>query len=106
VARLLTSSTIARFVAVGVASTIAYALLYVLLRSGLATQPANLIALALTGVANTAANRHFTFRVRGREGLVRQHAAGLLVFLLTAALTGARSRCWSGSPHGRRACSS
>ena len=46
------------------------------------------MALALTGVANTAANRRFTFGVRGREGLLRQHAAGLLVFVLTAALTG------------------
>jgi glycosyltransferase involved in cell wall biosynthesis len=88
VARLLAQSSVARFAAVGVASTIAYALLYLMLRLGLSPQAANLIALALTGVANTAANRRFTFRVRGREGLVRQHAAGLLVFLLTAALTG------------------
>jgi glycosyltransferase involved in cell wall biosynthesis len=88
IARLATQSTVARFMAVGVASTVAYAWLYLLLRVELAPQLANLLALALTAVANTAANRRFTFRVRGREGLVRQHAAGLLVFVLTAALTG------------------
>ena len=88
IARLATQTTVARFMAVGVASTVAYAWLYLLLRIELTPQLANLVALALTGVANTAANRRFTFRVRGREGLVRQHAAGLLVFVLTAALTG------------------
>jgi glycosyltransferase involved in cell wall biosynthesis len=88
IARLATQSTVARFMAVGVASTVAYAWLYLLLRIELAPQAANLVALALTGVANTAANRRFTFGVRGREGLVRHHAAGLLVFVLTAALTG------------------
>jgi glycosyltransferase involved in cell wall biosynthesis len=89
VVRLVAQSTIARFMAVGVASTVAYALLYLLLRMGLGPQPANLIALAITGVANTAANRRFTFRIRGRAGLARQHAAGLLVFVITAGLTGA-----------------
>jgi putative flippase GtrA len=88
VARLAAQSMVARFMAVGVASTIAYALLYVILRLGLSAQLANVVALALTGVANTAANRRFTFGVSGREGLVRQHAAGLLVFVLTAAVTG------------------
>jgi glycosyltransferase involved in cell wall biosynthesis len=88
IARLATQSTVARFMAVGVGSTVAYAWLYLVLRIELAPQAANLVALALTGVANTAANRRFTFGVRGRESLVRQHAAGLLVFVLTAALTG------------------
>ena len=37
---------------------------------------ANALALALTAVANTQANRRFTFGVRGRAGLLRQHAAG------------------------------
>jgi putative flippase GtrA len=38
-------------------------------------------------VANTAANRLLTFGVRGRENLLRQHALGALVFLLTLGLT-------------------
>ena len=37
---------------------------------------ANALALALTAVANTQANRRLTFGVRGREGLLRQHAHG------------------------------
>ena len=48
---------------------------------------ANALALALTAVANTAANRRLTFGVRGRAGLLRQHALGALVYLLTLGLT-------------------
>jgi anaerobic selenocysteine-containing dehydrogenase len=48
---------------------------------------ANAAALALTAVANTAANRRLAFRVRGREGLWRHHAGGAAVFVLTLALT-------------------
>src|SRR5918994_3362943 len=49
-----------RFAGVGVASTLAYVLLYLLLRTGLGAQPANLLALLLTAVGNTAANRRLT----------------------------------------------
>ncbi|HEY1273368.1 MAG TPA: glycosyltransferase [Thermoleophilaceae bacterium] len=87
VARLLVSGRVARFVAVGAASTIAYAMLFLLLRSPLGAAGANAAALAVTAVANTAANRRFTFGVRGRRGLVRQHALGAAVFLLTLGLT-------------------
>ena len=55
--------------------------------AGLGATAANALALALTAVANTQANRRFTFRIRGRAGLVRQHAAGALVYLLALALT-------------------
>ena len=61
---------------IGVASTIAYAILYLLLRGPLGADGANALALALTAVANTQANRRFTFQIRGRAGLLRQHAAG------------------------------
>jgi putative flippase GtrA len=88
VARLLTQAPLARFLMIGVVSTLAYAALYVLLRAWLTPGVANAVALALTAVANTQANRHFTFRVRGRQGLVRHHAAGALVYLLALALTG------------------
>ena len=87
VARLLLQTPLARFLAIGVLSTIAYALLYLCLRAPLGSQPANALALALTAVANTQANRHYTFGVRGRRGLVRQHAAGALVYLLALGLT-------------------
>ena len=48
---------------------------------------ANAVALGLTAVANTQANRHFTFRLRGRAGLLRQHLAGGLVYILALSLT-------------------
>ena len=38
-------------------------------------------------VGNTQANRRYTFGVRGREGLLRQHAAGALIYTLALALT-------------------
>jgi putative flippase GtrA len=88
VARLVAASRVARFLAVGMASTLAYALLYLLLR-GLALGPgiANASALAITAVANTAANRRLTFGVRGRAGLVRQHGLGAIVYVITLGLT-------------------
>ncbi|GAA3884428.1 bifunctional glycosyltransferase family 2/GtrA family protein [Saccharothrix violaceirubra] len=76
-----------RFGAVGVASTLAYLLLFVLLRGGIGAQGANLVALLLTAIANTAANRRFTFGVRGRDGAGRHQFEGLLVFALGLALT-------------------
>ena len=72
---------------VGVLSTIAYALLFLLLHGPLGPAGANIAGLAITAVGNTAANRRLTFGIRGRAGLVRQHLAGFLVFLLTVGLT-------------------
>jgi putative flippase GtrA len=87
VARLAFAGPVPRFLAIGVLSTLAYAILYVLLRGPLGAGGANALALALTAVANTQANRRLTFRIRGRAGLLRQHAAGGLVYLLALALT-------------------
>jgi len=81
------AAQVARFAAIGVASTLAYLLLYLGLRTGLSSQASNLVALAVTAVGNTAANRRFTFGVRGREGLGRHHLQGLAVFALGLALT-------------------
>ena len=77
----------ARFLAIGVVSTIAYALLYLALRPAIGAQAANALSLALTAVANTQANRRITFGLRGRAGLLRQQAAGVLVYLLALGLT-------------------
>ncbi|HEY6759485.1 MAG TPA: bifunctional glycosyltransferase family 2/GtrA family protein [Baekduia sp.] len=88
VARLAFATPVARFVAVGIASTLAYAVLFIMMRgAGLGAGWANAIGLALTAVANTAANRRLTFGVMGRHGLLKQHAAGFAVFMLTLALT-------------------
>ncbi len=87
IARLALTGPIARFMGIGVLSTIAYAVLFLALRGGLGAAGANAVALAITAVGNTAANRWLTFGVRGRTGLVRQHLAGFLVFVLTLGLT-------------------
>jgi glycosyltransferase involved in cell wall biosynthesis len=87
VARLAMRPPLARFLLIGVISTISYALLYLAFRGWLGAGAANALALACTGVANTQANRRFTFGIRGREGLIAQHAAGALVYLLALALT-------------------
>ena len=78
---------VVRFAAIGVASTLAYAVLYLLLRVVLDAQAANLVALAVTAVANTAANRVLTFGVRGSDGLLTHHATGLLAFVVALGLT-------------------
>jgi glycosyltransferase involved in cell wall biosynthesis len=87
VARLAVAGPVARFMAVGVLSTLAYSLLFLALRSGLGAAGANALSLALTAVGNTAANRRFTFRIRGRAGLLPQHAMGAVVYVLTLGLT-------------------
>ncbi|MCF0093789.1 glycosyltransferase [Micromonospora sp. MH99] len=76
-----------RFAAVGVASTLAYLLLFVATRGALGAQPANLLALLVTAVANTAANRRLTFGITGSRHAGRHHAQGLLAFALGLALT-------------------
>jgi glycosyltransferase involved in cell wall biosynthesis len=87
IARLLGASPIVRFLGIGVASTVAYALLFLLFTGALGAAGANALALAVTAVANTAANRRLTFGVRGREHLARHHLRGAVVFVLTLALT-------------------
>jgi putative flippase GtrA len=76
-----------RFALVGVASTLAYLLLYLLLRNGMSAMWANATALLLTAIANTAVNRRLTFGVRGPGGRIRHQVQGLVVFALGLALT-------------------
>ncbi len=83
-APLRLSTQLVRFAAVGAASTLAYAVLFWALREVLPAAASNVIALAATAVANTAANRRLTFGIRGRERLLGDHAGGLLA--LAAAL--------------------
>ena len=75
------------FAAIGVVSTLAYLGLFWLLRSVMGAVAANALALGVTAVANTAANRRFTFGVTGRHRRLRQHAEGLVVFGLGLAMT-------------------
>ncbi len=87
IARLLAAARLTRFLGIGVASTLAYAILFLVLRSPLGPAAANATALALTAVANTQANRFLTFGLRGRTQLMRQHAMGAVVYVLTLGLT-------------------
>ncbi|ORV08379.1 dolichyl-phosphate beta-glucosyltransferase [Mycobacterium celatum] len=74
------------FGVIGALSTLAYLALFLLLHP-LGAQPANLIALLATALANTAANRRFTFGVRGRAGAARHQFEGLVVFAVGLGLT-------------------
>jgi cellulose synthase/poly-beta-1,6-N-acetylglucosamine synthase-like glycosyltransferase len=75
-----------RFAAVGVASTLAYFVLYLALR-GFGAQAANLASLLITAVLNTAVNRRFTFGISGSEGALKHHIGGLVAFGLALGLT-------------------
>ena len=78
-----------RFAAIGVVSTLAYLAIYSLLRTATTAVAANAIALIVTAVGNTAANRRLTFGVRGRESLGRHHLAGLVALGLALSVTSA-----------------
>jgi putative flippase GtrA len=77
----------ARFLLIGVISTVAYVLLYLLLRTVMAAQAANAISLLVTAVANTAANRRVTFGIRGRRHVTRHQVRGLIAFGIGLGLT-------------------
>jgi glycosyltransferase involved in cell wall biosynthesis len=76
-----------RFGAVGVASTLAYALMFLMLQPLMGAQPANFASLLITAVLNTAANRRFTFGISGPEHYGVQQFQGLIVFGLAWGLT-------------------
>ena len=80
---------VAGFVMVGAVSTAAYVALYLMLRNALPAQLANALSLLATAAGNTAANRRYTFGIRGGPGAGRHQVRGLLAFcaglLLTAA---------------------
>jgi len=76
-----------RFATVGIASTIAYLLLFLALHGWVGAQAANLTALLVTAIGNTAANRRYTFGIAGRNRLARHHVEGLIVFGVALAIT-------------------
>ncbi len=78
---------IVRFAAIGIVSTLAYVGLYAALRTAMAAQLANALALLVTAVANTAANRRMTFDVRGRADAVRHQVQGLAIFGVALGVT-------------------
>ncbi len=81
------SLQVARFTVIGVASTIAYLVLFLLLRLAMPAQAANVVSLLVTAVANTAANRRLTFGVSGRANAARHQVKGLITFGVGLVLT-------------------
>jgi putative flippase GtrA len=93
-----------RFISIGVASTLAYAVLYLALRTFLPALAANLVSLLLTAIGNTAANRRLTFGIRGRDGAAAHQARGLIAFATGLLLTsGALLALNAGDPHAGKA---
>jgi putative flippase GtrA len=73
-----------RFAGVGLLSTALHLGLFVGLEVlGLGSQLANGVALVVATIANTAANRWWTFGVVGRHRLVMHHGQALLIFAIT-----------------------
>lgn len=75
------------FGVIGVGSTIAYAILYLALRTHAHAQVANAIALFVTAVGNTLVNRRFTFGVRERRGVAGDLIAGFVALGLALLVT-------------------
>jgi len=73
-------SRLLRFAIIGVASTLAYVLGYLVLRQVMAAQVANGISLLVTALVNTAVNRRITFGIAGRRDAVRHQLRGLIAF--------------------------
>jgi putative flippase GtrA len=78
---------VAMFLVIGVISTLAYAGLYLALRQTTGALQANLLALLVTAIGNTAANRRFSFGVRGRDCRLRHQLQGLAIFALGLGFT-------------------
>jgi putative flippase GtrA len=75
------------FATIGVLSTGAYAVLYLLLRAVTGATTANALALLLTAIGNTAANRRLTFGVRGGRSMLRDQMGGLIALAVALAIT-------------------
>jgi putative flippase GtrA len=83
-ARLPTGMTrqLPGFVIIGLFCTLAHLGLFVALRLVMPAVVANGLALLVTSVVNTAANRRFTFGVTGRAGALRHQLEGGLALLV------------------------
>jgi DNA-binding transcriptional ArsR family regulator len=75
-------SQVPSFAVIGVVSTVAQLVLYALFRLFLPVIAANVVSYFLAAIANTAANRRFTFGVTGSRRAVRHQLEGGLAFLV------------------------
>ncbi len=78
---------VVRFGAVGVLSTAAFAVLFVLLARPARPQAANAMSLLITAIGNTQLNRRFTFAVKGSRHLAQHQLQGLIVFAIALGIT-------------------
>ena len=90
------------FLAIGAATTILHLGAFAALREQWSAQWSNTAALAVATVANTWANRRWTFGVTGAKGAATHQLQGFLVFALTWALTSGGLHLlaaeWPGAP--------
>ncbi len=77
----------ASFAAIGIVCTAAYVGLYAAFRTVSSAAAANVMALVITAMANSATNCRPTFEVRGRGGLARHQIAALLALVVALAVT-------------------
>lgn len=75
------------FGAIGIVSTATYSVLYLLFRTATDATAANALALGITAVGNTAANRRLTFGIRGGSSMLRDQVGGLLALAVALAIT-------------------
>ena len=75
------------FAVIGVLSTVAYLALYLILRQLGPAELANAIALFTTAIANTAANRRFTFGVTGTRDALKHQVEGGVAFVIGLVLS-------------------
>jgi putative flippase GtrA len=81
-----TLTKLMKFAAIGAASTLIHAGLYAMFRSAWSPAWANLFALIITALANTEANRRWTFN-RGGGRRIRVHSRAGLLFALNYLFT-------------------
>jgi putative flippase GtrA len=75
------------FAVIGVASTLAYLALYLILRQTAPAVVANALALLATAIANTAANRRFTFGFTGSQDALKHQVEGGIAFVIGLVLS-------------------
>ena len=76
------------FAGVGGLFNVLYALLYLVLRTGLNAQWANAVALVLSTIAGTWGHRRITFGVTGTARGISHQSLGLALLLFGLAVTG------------------
>ena len=80
-------ASVAGFARVGVASTVAYLVLFLALAGTLGRFAANALALAVCTAANTAAHRRYTFARRGRPSRRNMVLGGMAALSTSVAVT-------------------